>query len=77
MINNYNGVPNSKISVLKTFALFTVYFRQTIPSNYRCLVRIHKIAGPNPGPFSRRLEMSLCQPSSGWLPSLFLGYREE
>ena len=26
---------------------------------------------PNPGPFSRRLEMSLCQPSSGWLPLLF------
>ena len=42
-------------------------------SEIQCSVRIHKIAGPNPGPFSRRLEMSLCQPSSGWVP--FLGYR--
>ena len=33
--------------------------------------RLDKIAGPNPGPFSRRLEMSLCQPSSGWLSFLF------
>ena len=61
----------------KNFTLFTVYFRHTILSNYRCSVRIHQIAGPNPGPFSRRLEMCLCQPSSGLLPFLFLGYREE
>ena len=64
----YNGVPNSKMSDVKTFTLFTVNFRHTIPSDYRCSVRIHKIAGSNPGPFSRRLEMSLCQPSSGRLP---------
>ena len=61
----------------KTFTLFTVYFRHTIPSNYKCSVRIHKIACPNLGPFSRRLEMSLCQPSRGLLHFLFLGYREE
>ena len=60
-----------KCQMSKTFTLFTVYFRHTIPSDFRCSVRIHKIAGPNPGPFSRRLEMSLCQPSSGWLPFLF------
>ena len=59
------------MSDVKTFTLFTVYFRHTIPSAYRCSVRIHKIAGPNPGLFSRRLEMSICQPSSGWLPFLF------
>ena len=67
----YNGVPNSKMSGVKTFTLFTVYFKHTIPSDYICSVRIHKITGPNPGPSSRRLEMSLCQPSSGWLPILF------
>ena len=60
-----------KCQMSKTFTLFTVYFRHTIPSDYRCSVRIHKIAGPNPGPLSRRPEMSLSQPSSGWLPFLF------
>ena len=60
-----------KCQMSKTFTLFTVYFRHTIPSDYRCSVRIHKIADPNPGPFSGRLEMSLCLPSSGWLPFLF------
>ena len=65
-----NEVPNSKMSEIKNI-YFAVYFRQTIPSDYRCSVRIHKIAGPIPGPFSKRLEMSLCQPSSGWLPFLF------
>ena len=59
-----------KCQLSKTFTLFTVYFRNTIPSDYRCSVRIHKTASPNPEPFSRRLEMSLCQPSSGWLPFL-------
>ena len=66
-----NGVPNAKCQMSKTFTLFTVYFRHTIPSDYRYSIRMHKIVGPNPGPFSRRLEMSLCQPSRGWLPFLF------
>ena len=66
----YNGVPNSKMSdVKKIYFVYSLF--QTIPNDYRCSVRIHKIADPNPGPFSRRLEMSLCQPSSGWLPFLF------
>ena len=60
-----------KCQMSKTFTLFTVYFGHTIQSDKRCLVRIHKIAGPNLGPFSRRLETSLRQPSSGWLPFLF------
>ena len=60
------GSPILKCKMSKTFTLFTVYFRHTIPNDYRCSFRIHKIAGQNPGPFSRRLEMSLCQPSCGW-----------
>ena len=63
----YNGSQILKCHRSKTFTLFTVYFRHTIPRDYRCSVRKHKLAGPNPGPFSRRLEVSLCQPSSGWL----------
>ena len=71
VINTTMGSQILKYLMSKTFTLFTVYFRHTILSDYRCSVRIHKIAGPNPGPFSRRLKMSLCQPSSGWLPFLF------
>ena len=71
MINTTMGSKILKCQMSKTFTLFTVSFRHTIPSDYRCSVRIHKIAGPNPEPFSRRLEMSLCQPSSGWLPFVF------
>ena len=68
VINTTMGSQILKCQMSKTFTLFTVYLRYTITSDYRCSVRIHKIAGSNPGPFSRRLEMSLCQPSSGWLP---------
>ena len=73
MINTTMGSQILKCQMSKTFTLFMVYFRRTIPSDYRCSVRIYNIAGPNPNPepFSRRLEMSLCQPSSGWLPFLF------
>ena len=71
IINTTMGSQILKCQMSKTFALFTVYFRHTIPSDYRCSIRIHKIAGPNPGPFSWRLKMSLCQPRSGWLPFLF------
>ena len=73
MIITTMGPQILKCQMSKTITLFAVYFRNTIPSDYICSVRIHKIAGPNPGPFSRRLEMSLCQPSSGWLPFLFWG----
>ena len=59
VINTTMGSQILKWQMLETFILFTIYFRHTIPSDYRCSVRIHKIAGPNPGPFSRRLEMSL------------------
>ena len=71
VINTTMGSQILKCQMSKTFTLFTVYFRHTIQSDYRFSVRIHKIAGPNSGPFSRRLEMSLCQPSSGWLPFPF------
>ena len=71
MIITTMGPQVLKCQMSRAFTLFAVYFRHTIPSDYRCSVRIHNIAGPNPGPFSRRLEMSLCQPSSGWLPFLF------
>ena len=64
----YNGVPDSKMSDVKN-----IYFVYSLfqTSDYGCSAGIHKIAGPNPGLFSRRLEMSLFQPSSGWLPFLF------
>ena len=71
MITTTMGSQILKGQMSKIFTLFTVYFRHTIPSDYRCSIRIHKIAGPNPGPFSRRLKMSLCQLSSEWLPFLF------
>ena len=71
VINTTMGSQILKCQISKTCTLFTVYFRHTISSDYRMLVIIHKIAGPNPGPFSRRLEMSLCQRSSGWFLFLF------
>ena len=67
MIITTMGPQILKCQMSKAFTFFAVYLRHTIPSDYRCSVRIHKIAGP----FSRRLEMSVCQPSSGWLPFLF------
>ena len=64
----YNGFPNSKMLDVKNIYFVYINFRYTIPSDCRCSVRVHKIAGPNPGPISRRLEMSLGQPSSERLP---------
>ena len=62
--NKYlNGVPTSKMSDVKNI-YFISFFQTHIPK----WLDIHKIAGQNPGPFSRRLEMCLCQPSSRWVP---------
>ena len=67
MINTTMGSKILKCQISKTFTLFTVNFRHTIPSDYRCSVRIHKIADPNPGTFSRRLEMSVNPAVDGFL----------
>ena len=71
MINTTMGSLILECQMSKTFTLFTVYFRRTIPSDYKCSVRIHKIVGPKSGQFSKRLQMSLCIPSSGWVTFLF------
>ena len=87
MINTTKGFQIIKCQMSKTFILFTGYFRHTILNDYRCSVRIHKIAGPNTGPFgSAKTPLLTVQQPIGnvflstqqWMSAFsVLGYREE
>ena len=64
-----------KFQMSKTFTLCIIYFRRTVPSDWRCSIIPYKIANPTPRPFSRRLEMFLCQSSGRRVP--FWGRKRE